>query len=216
MQYKNKQVVLFSGGYDTSSVIAYLLSTKKIKQNKIIALQYTYGATTDRIEVDRGKKIAQIFGVEWRLKKISIENGQTLLNPSVSDGKVAIWRGFKNDYVPMRNPILIFHACNYLMTQNISGVLYWGFGGSDTYEDTSLKFQRRAREIVELCSFGKLTLSAPFMKLQKEQYLKYLNCPKYRNILSLTYSCMRGKKEHCGRCRPCVRKKKLLGEQFVA
>lgn len=207
--------VLFSGGYDTSSLIAWLIAEKKVRKEDILAIQYKYGSTIDSIEERRGRQIARIFDVSYTIRALSMLKGNTVLNRKNKGKKVRVWKGFKNDYVPFRNPLMIFHAANYLLSVKKFGTIYYGPCADDQHQDTSLKHHDFAKEIVKFCSLGKLELKAPFIKKHKKDYLKYLQKPEFKGVLELTYSCMSGRAKHCGRCRACVTKRRALGNSFT-
>ncbi len=201
-----KAIVLFSGGLDSTTCLAWALK----KGYECFALSVNYGQRHAR-ENESAAKIADLL----RVKLISIELKLPWLKSATSlvgGGKVPTYSRFRrkipSTYVPGRN--LIFVSMGVSFADAIgAGAVILGPNAVDYsgYPDCRPPFYKSLEKSVNLGTKkgalgGKIKLLTPIINFSKSEIIKLafkLGAP-----LKYTWSCYKGGKAPCGKCDSCV------------
>lgn len=213
MEQKDRAVVLFSGGVDSTTCLA--LAIEKYGKEQVIALSISYGQKHTK-EIEAAKKICEYYGVEQMtldLGAIFAYSDCSLLSHSdqeipkesyaeqieKTDGKPV------STYVPFRNGLFLASAASLALSKDCQ-VLYYGAHRDDAagnaYPDCSEVFHNAMNEAIYEGSGKQLKVVAPFVGMNKKQVVAEgvrLGVP-----YELTWSCYEGGEKPCGVCGTCI------------
>lgn len=195
---KEKALVLFSGGLDSTTMIAYLQS----QGYDVSAFGLDYGQK-HRKEIESAKIIAKKLGVKYHLHKVQPFGTSSALTGSseVPDGHYED-ESMKITVVPNRNMIIIALATAYAIDNGITKIMYGAhYGDHAIYPDCRESFYEAMNYALNLCDYSKIELVAPFIRIRKDQIVSIgadLGVP-----YELTWSCYKGNEKHCGKCGTC-------------
>ncbi|MAN79303.1 MAG: 7-cyano-7-deazaguanine synthase QueC [Rhodospirillaceae bacterium] len=229
-------VVLFSGGLDSTTVLAIALA----KGFRVQALSFRYGQRHS-VELDVAARVARRMGVERHAVAdidLTIYGGSALTAdidvPKDRDGD-AMTDGIPVTYVPARNTIFLAHALALAETsgaRNIFiGVNALDYSGYPDCRPAFIKaFQRLAnlatKEGVEAAAQGAdalFQIQAPLMEMTKAEIIQ--QGMALGVDYGMTWSCYdphpgtgdtTNAPVHCGRCDSCQLRKKGFAEAGVA
>lgn len=208
-----KAVILFSGGLDSTVVLAMALHAGL----DCHLLSFDYGQR-HRIELQSAKNIAKKYGLPHQIITIAPESfGHSALlstNENVpkqrSNEQMAL-EGLPNTYVPARNTLFLAYALGQAELLHAQEI-HVGFNATDglPYPDCSLSYVQAFQEVMSiLASAGGKTLKlvAPIITWNKSEIIRQgiaLQAP-----LDLSFSCYdpSPKGDPCHQCDACVLRK---------
>lgn len=193
---KEKIVVLFSGGIDSTVLLYWLLR----KGFSCYPLFIDYGQMSSRGEFEAVKKISRELGTD--LKTLQIKNISSLVcnqltNPSKSN----------NPFFPNRNLLLLSIAGMYAYEHNFTGIAT-GVIYSTQYPDSTSNFIKKFEYLNNISLDRELLVLAPFLDFRKSEVVSIGN--KLSVPFTDTYSCLVNPSEHCLKCDSCVERMKAL------
>lgn len=208
-----KALVLFSGGLDSSTLLAMMVD--RYGANNVYALSIFYGQKHDR-ELEAARQVACYYGVEQRfldLAPIFVESDSSLLASSseaIPHETYAAQLASEDDtmastYVPFRNGLFLSSAASIALSLDCS-VMCYGAHADDwaecAYPDCSPAFVDAMACAIDQGTGGKLQLVAPFVRWSKARIVE--EGLKRGVPYELTWSCYEGKDEPCGTCATCL------------
>ncbi|MFA5817918.1 MAG: 7-cyano-7-deazaguanine synthase QueC [Bacteroidales bacterium] len=205
-------LVLFSGGLDSSTLLAYTIN----KGYKVTALTFNYEQRHIH-ELSCAKKLAKIYNIENHIiQKIDLKkfNQSALTNIDIAVPKGRDINKIDDEipatYVPLRNLIFLTYAAAWCEKYFIND-LFIGVNSIDysNYPDCRSKFVKGFEKVVNLGSkfsnsLPKLKIHAPLINLQKFEIINLGN--DLGLDFSLTSTCYDPKpngKPCCG-CDACL------------
>lgn len=202
-------VLIYSGGLD-STVLLYRLRNAG---RKVSALAVNYGQRHS-CELDQAQQICRAIKVPCQIADLS--SIQTLLaGSSLTSPEIAVAEGhyteenMKTTVVPNRNMILLSLATGHAISIGAKTVAYAAHSGDHAiYPDCRNEFADAMAAAMQLCDWSKVALERPFVSWTKADIVTHgaeLNVP-----FELTWSCYKGKKEHCGRCGTCIERREAF------
>jgi 7-cyano-7-deazaguanine synthase len=194
---KNKAIVVFSGGQDSTTCLYWALNRYK----EVEAITFQYGQKHS-IEIEQSKKILEKTGV----KQIIVNLDQSLVflaeSALTTNGDVNQINkyGLPSSFVPGRNGIFLYNAYVYALKTDadslITGVCQTDYSG---YPDCRRDFIDNLLEVMNIGVFGKkdsdLTIETPLMYLNKAETFKLAkdeNC--LEEIIELSHTCYNGQR----------------------
>lgn len=198
-------VFICSGGLDSSIMTAALI------QEDDLILSFDYGQKHAEKEL---KVISELFR-DYNSKVVNIQNlmefqTSALLehsNQDIPEGK------YDNTNVPIvevRNRNLYF----ILIASTLPGVekVFYGAHANDStvYPDCRPDFVRAAQHILTVQD-NLTQIAAPFINMSKGEIVKWgANKGLSPEFMGLTYSCYKGRDNHCGVCPTCLDRKEAF------
>jgi 7-cyano-7-deazaguanine synthase len=212
-----KAVILFSGGLDSTTCLAYAES----EGYDCYALSFDYGQRHNS-ELNAAKKIAEKSNAIQH-EVISLSIGQ-LGGSSLTDKKQAIKEhdenhvGIPSTYVPARNTIMLSIALGWAEILNAEAI-FIGVSSIDYsgYPDCRPEYIKKFNELVDLATKkgvegGTISIKTPLINLSKADTIKLGDSLSVD--YSQTISCYQATEDGlaCGKCDSCYLRKKGFEE----
>ena len=208
-----KATVLLSGGLDSTTCLA--LAVKKFGRENVAAISIFYGQRHEK-ELSCAKKIAEHYGVnhyEFDAAQVMAYSNSALMNTSTKNlepttyGEQVKKNPRVETYVPFRNGLMLSMAASFTdgIFDGTDAEIFIGVHQDDSavnaYADCSEDFIRAMNQAVEIGTYGKIKIVAPFLGKTKADIVKMgleLNAP-----YKLTWSCYERGEIPCGKCATC-------------
>ena len=208
---KQKAIVLFSSGLDSTTVLYYAMS----KGYECHCLIFDYGQKHSK-EVNNAKKFAESLHLDYHIVKTSIPwDTSSLIN---KDKKIPehkqIKEGFvPSTYVPGRNTIFLSYAISYAETIKAKKI-FLGINAVDfsSYPDCTPQYLKSMQQVMKALNNG-IEICAPIEKHSKSQIIKLGT--KLKVPYEKTWSCYNGKNKPCGKCDSCKLRAKGFKEAGI-
>lgn len=208
-----KAAVLLSGGIDSTTCLA--IAVEKFGRENVVAVSIFYGQRHAK-ELSCAKKIAEHYGVnhyEFDAAQIMSYSNSALMNSSTKNleqttyGEQVKKNPRVDTYVPFRNGLMLSMAASFVdgLFNGTDAEIFIGVHQDDSavnaYADCSEKFIRAMNEAINVGTYGKIKIVAPFVGKTKADVIKTglgLNAP-----YNLTWSCYERGEIPCGKCATC-------------
>ena len=215
-----KAVILSSGGLDSTTCLA--IAVDKFGKENVSTVSIFYGQRHAR-ELSCARAVAEFYGVshyEFDAAEIMKNSSSALLNSSTKSLEHSSYaEQIKNNprvetYVPFRNGLMLSMAASFAdgLYNGAEVELYIGVHQDDTavnaYPDCSEKFIKAMSDAIEIGTYGKIKIVAPFLGKTKADVVKIgtnLGVP-----YELTWSCYERGDKPCGRCATCIDRAKAF------
>ncbi|MDP2915208.1 MAG: 7-cyano-7-deazaguanine synthase QueC [Candidatus Aminicenantes bacterium] len=217
MYLKQKAVVLFSGGIDSTTALHWALHRAK----DVHALTFDYGQR-HKVEVRMAGIAARKLGVPRTVLKIDLGQvgGSALTDPAIRlprFKKLSELRpGPPATYVPFRNGILLAFAAAWAEARAIREIVC-GFNVIDSpdYPDTRPEFVRAIERAINAgtkAAFGaaRMKIVAPFVRFKKSDIIRWGLA--HGVDYSYAVSCYAGNEIPCGTCSSCLLRERAFAE----
>jgi 7-cyano-7-deazaguanine synthase len=219
----SKSIVLVSGGLDSTTVLALVLS----QGEEVLALSFDYGQR-HRIEVESAKKVTKHYAVPHKIIQLDLRQiGGSALTAEIEvpkDRSLAdMSQAVPVTYVPGRNTIFLSYAMA-VAEMISSSEIYIGANVLDYsgYPDCRPEYLKAFETLANLAlatienKRAPLEIRAPLLRMSKGEIVnmgKKLKIPFH-----LTHSCYDPSPggESCGRCDSCLLRKKGFLEAGIS
>jgi len=206
-----KNVVLFSGGVDSTTALAMAC---KDGPEETLALSVTYGSKHESAEMRAARSIVDFFGCKHEIIKLPESIFQGNVSALMADADIEMPQaeyqevekeGPSSTVVPFRNALFltiataraIIHDANYLwIATHMSDYANWA------YPDCSPEFLGGMANAIYVGTMHKVRLITPFSWMAKTGIISIAKA--YNVPLELTWSCYQGGLFHCGTCPTCL------------
>jgi 7-cyano-7-deazaguanine synthase len=208
---KQKAIVLFSSGLDSTTVLYYAMS----KGYDCHCLIFDYGQKHNK-EVNNAKNFAKSLKLNYHVVKTSIPWDMSSLinkNKKIPEHK-QIKEGFvPSTYVPGRNTIFLSYAISYAETIKAKKI-FLGINAVDfsSYPDCTPQYLKSMQQVMKSLKNG-IEICAPIEKYSKSQIIKLGT--KLKVPYEKTWSCYNGKNKPCGKCDSCKLRAKGFKEAGI-
>ena len=213
---KNKALVLFSGGQDSTTCLFWAKKTF----DEVFTVSFDYGQR-HRFEIEAAKNIAQKAGVPFRVLKLDLlsqitENALTSNQIEVEHEKPD--NRPPNTLVEGRNMLFLTYAAIWAKSNSIKN-LVTGVGQVDYsgYPDCRNDFIVSLNQTLNLSMDFDYTIHTPLMwKNKAEIWQLAAELGVFDLVKNETVTCYNGiKGSGCGKCQSCYLRNRGL-EQFLA
>lgn len=207
-----KVVCLLSGGLDSTTLLAKLLS----EGHRIRCLSVLYGQSHAIQELGAAVMVTNRYDVPFEVVRLP----ETLLAGSALTGGGDIPEGHYADptmrvtVVPARNLLLLALATSVVVREGFDAVAYAAHAGDHSvYPDCRPDFISAAEDVMARADYNPIRLLTPFAGRDKSGIVS--DGVKLQVPFELTYSCYRGGERHCGRCGTCVERREAFANAGV-
>ncbi|MFM2153567.1 MAG: hypothetical protein RL199_2002 [Pseudomonadota bacterium] len=217
-----KAVVLFSGGLDSTTVLAIARAEGFAPH----ALSFRYGQR-HTVELDAAARVAKAMGVPHRVVSLDLSaiGGSALTDAAIAVPKdrdeAAMGADIPVTYVPARNTVFLAVALGYAETLG-TGDLFVGVNALDYsgYPDCRPEFISAFEQLARVATSDGVSgrvryrIHAPLMQLTKAQIVR--RGTELGVDYGLTHSCYDPAGDlACGRCDSCALRRKGFVEASV-
>jgi len=211
-----KNVILFSGGMDSTTLVYHTLKNNSVKD--ILLVSFNYGSKHNERENKQAEILLEKIKIDFpshniEYKKITLDFNAMGINSGLlksSPQKIPYGHyehdSMKATVVPFRNGIMLSIAAALIE----EGTIFYGCHNGDhaIYPDCRREFTEAIGNAIAIGTDEAVTLKTPFVDISKREIAligKDLNVP-----FSDTWSCYEGRSIHCGLCGTCVERKEAL------
>lgn len=195
-----KALVVFSGGQDSTTCLAWALS----KFDKVQAVSFDYGQR-HKIELDQAVKICADLNVPHEIIDLGVFSN---LSKNALTHDVKIVAGdestLPSTFVPGRNLLFLNIACmkayDLGITDIVIGVCQTDYSG---YPDCRDNFIKSFRETASLAMEMEFKIHTPLMELTKGESIRLMKDLGHLDLLADSHTCYEGMRPACGKCPAC-------------
>jgi len=208
-QAPRSALIVLSGGMDSTTLLALALH----RGVKVRALSVDYGQR-HVTELSAAADVAHHYKTPLQRVRLpdaaALHAGSALTTPDipVPDGHYAA-ESMRATVVPNRNMILLALAIGHAMSQGLEAVAYGAHAGDHAiYPDCRPEFADTMARAASLATDNAVALWTPFLHASKADIARLgaeLHVP-----YSLTYSCYKGARLHCGTCGTCTERREAF------
>lgn len=205
-------IIIVSGGMDSIT----LLYDKK--DEIAMGISFNYGSNHNAKEIP----FAKLHCERLSIKHITIDLDfmHQYFKSSLLEGAENIPEGhyasdnMKSTVVPFRNGIMLSIAIGIAESNHLKKVLIANHGGDHTiYPDCRDSFIKAMNQASIEGTFVNIEISAPYTHLSKGDIAAIGK--KLHLDYTETWSCYKGKEQHCGVCGTCIERKEALNEAQI-
>lgn len=208
-----RAVVLFSGGQDSTTCLAWALA----RFAEVHAVTIDYGQR-HRIELEAARRICEAVGVPQAVipcDSFRALGGNALTGTAaVENGPAA--GGLPNTFVPGRNLIFLSLAAAYGWQRGIhtvvTGVCQTDYSG---YPDCRATTMAALQEALRAGLDAPIEILTPLMHLTKAATVHLLRDLGRLDLLALSHTCYNGQVPPCGTCPACLLRARGFAEAGV-
>ena len=211
MKNKEKAVVVFSGGQDSTTCLLWAL--KKYKE--VLAISFDYGQR-HKAELECGREICEKLGVKrtvLSLKELNALAPNSLTRDDMEVDKDAPEEGTPNTFVEGRNLLFLTYAAIFAKGQGatdiITGVSQSDFSG---YPDCRDIFIKSLNTTLNLAMDYEFDIITPLMWIDKEETWELAeSLGGFDLVRDMTLTCYNGiRGDGCMDCPACKLRKRGL------
>jgi 7-cyano-7-deazaguanine synthase len=208
-------VVLFSGGQDSTTCLAWAL--RRFRRVEAVTIDY---GQRHRVELDCARAIAERCAVPHRIlpcDSFTALGGNALISSEAVRDGVRPDTGLPNTFVPGRNLIFLClvaaHAWQRSIANLVTGVCQTDFSGyPDCRQTTMVALQAALRAGMD----WPFTIHTPLMFLTKAESVRLAVELDALPLLALSHTCYNGSRPPCGTCPACLLRAKGFAEAGLA
>ena len=216
MKNKDEAVVVFSGGQDSTTCLAWALNRYK----KVYAVSFDYGQRHKK-ELECAADIAKQLEVEHvilDLKELNALAPNSLTREDIEVDKEAPEEGTPNSFVEGRNMLFLTYAAIYAKTHGVTDIIT-GVSQSDFsgYPDCRDIFIKSLNTTLNLAMDYEFDVITPLMWLDKEETWELADkLGAFELVRDKTLTCYNGVMgDGCGECPSCKLRRRGL-EKYLA
>ena len=205
-------IIIVSGGMDSIT----LLYDKK--DEIAMGISFNYGSNHNAKEIPFAKLHCERLGIKHIT--IDLDFMHQYFKSSLLEGAENIPEGhyasnnMKSTVVPFRNGIMLSIAIGIAESNHLKKVLIANHGGDHTiYPDCRDSFIKAMNQASIEGTFVNIEISAPYTHLSKGDIAAIGK--KLDLDYTETWSCYKGKEQHCGVCGTCIERKEALNEAQI-
>ena len=211
MKNKKEAVVVFSGGQDSTTCLAWA----KARYEKLYAVSFDYGQRHKK-ELECASDIAKELGAEHiilNLKELNALAPNSLTRADIEVDKEAPTDGVPNSFVEGRNLLFLSYAAIFAKTHGVTDIIT-GVSQSDFsgYPDCRDIFIKSLNTTLNLAMDYEFDIITPLMWIDKEETWKLADdLGVFDLVREKTLTCYNGIiGDGCGECPSCKLRRRGL------
>lgn len=213
MAQKQKAVVLFSGGVDSTTCLA--LAIERFGKDNVVPLSIQYGQKHSK-ELEAAASILAYYGIEGKTMDVTklfafsncsllTQSTEAIPQGSYKEQQETEGEGTVSTYVPFRNGLFLSAAASLALSLDC-GYIYYGAHSDDAagnaYPDCTEHFYKIYGRCYLRRIRQRMLLRSTIINHNKADVVKEglrLGVPYH-----LTWSCYEGGDKPCGHCGTCI------------
>ena len=206
-------VIVVSGGMDSTTMLY------EYRSEIALAITFDYGSTQNAREREFAILHCRRLGIEHLI--IPLDFMHRYFKSALLQGPEAIPDGHYADdnmratVVPFRNGIMLAIACGIAESRGLRRVMIANHSGDHTiYPDCRPEFVDAMSSAMSAGTYEGVTVWAPYTGISKADIAR--RGAALGLDYSLTYSCYKGGKRHCGQCATCLERQQAFREAGIA
>lgn len=204
---KKDALMVLSGGMDSTTMLHEYASRIDL------AVNFIYGSNHNERELECARYNCGLLGIE--LVVIDLAFIGELFHSSLLEGADAVPEGdydfdnMRSTVVPFRNGIMLAAAAGLAESRGLQTVMIANHAGDHAlYPDCRASFVDAMSKAIQAGTYDGITVYAPYTMLSKAQIAER---GKALGVdYAHTYSCYKGRENHCGRCGTCRERREAL------
>lgn len=210
----SKALVVFSGGLDSTTLLYYALE----HFDEVETLSFTYGSKHNDIEHYYALKTCEKLNIKNTLISLDFISQYFKSDLLKSGGDIPEGmyneENMKSTVVPFRNGIMLAIAAGFAESNDIDVLLLGNHSGDHAiYPDCRPEFIANIAGAIREGTEKRIQVISPFCDMTKTDIVKL--GAELGVDYSLTYSCYKGGKKHCGKCGTCTERKESFEQAGV-
>lgn len=205
-------LIVLSGGLDSTTMLY------DYQERIALAVSFHYGSNHNDSELAFARLHCEKLGIKHII--IPLTFIKQYFHSSLLEGAQAVPEGNYNDenmkstVVPFRNGIMLSIAAGMAETFGLKNIMLANHSGDHAiYPDCRPLFVENMDKAISAGTYDQIRLLTPYTSLTKTDIARR---GKLLGLdYSLTWSCYKGGKHHCGRCGTCVERKEALKEAGI-
>lgn len=193
-------VIIISGGMDSCTML------HEYRDEIALAITFDYGSTQNGRERLCALEQCKLLGVKHIV--IRLDFMKQYFKSSLLEDADAIPEGnyddenMKSTVVPFRNGIMLAIACGIAESNGLKRVMIANHAGDHAiYPDCTSPFIKAMSGAMQAGTYEHIEVFAPYTGITKADIARH---GKRLGVdYSMTYSCYKGGKKHCGKCGTC-------------
>lgn len=188
---------------DSAAALSWALS----KNHQVTCLNFNYGSKHNEREYKSAIEVCQHYGIP--LEQVTLDFVATKFKSDLLKTGGEIPEGHYEDpsmqrtVVPFRNGIMLSIAAGFAESLDYDHVIIGNhFGDHAIYPDCRAEFIEPMAAAILRGTYKEIGLLSPFKSLTKSEIA--IIGTVLKTPFKQTYSCYKGRENHCGKCGTCV------------
>lgn len=200
-------LIVYSGGLDSSTLL------HQYQKDIRLAVSFHYGSKHNDREIAYARHNCELLGIRHIVIRLDFMNDYFKSDLLQNGGDIPEGHyeaeNMKKTVVPFRNGIMLSIAVGLAESNELDTVLIGNhFGDHAIYPDCRKSFIEAFTAAAEAGTEAGIRILSPYCDITKRDIA--LIGKGLGMDFSMTYSCYKGEKKHCGKCGTCVERKEAL------
>ena len=202
-----KALLIYSGGLDSTTLLYEYMDSIAL------AVSFDYGSKHNAREIACAVKNCKRLGIKHLVIPLGFIGQYFKSDLLISGGEIPEGsyadENMKSTVVPFRNGIMLAVAAGLAESYELDAVMLANHSGDHAiYPDCRPEFIDAFAAAVKAGTYNGVQVISPYCNITKRDIA--LRGKEIGVDFSLTYSCYKGEKKHCGKCGTCVERKEAL------
>ena len=204
-----KALIVFSGGLDSATALKWAIK----QYDEVETISFAYGSKHIDQEHFYAVKMCEALGVKNTLIHLDFINDLFKSDLLKSGGEIPeghyTAENMKSTVVPFRNGIILSIAAGFAESNDCDVLVLGNHSGDHAiYPDCRPEFIKGIAAAIKEGTEKQIQVVSPFCNMSKADIVALGS--QIGVDYSLTYSCYKGGKKHCGKCGTCVERKEAF------
>ena len=202
-----KALLIYSGGLDSTTLLYEYMDSIAL------AVSFDYGSKHNAREIACAVKNCQRLGIKHLVIPLGFigqyfKSDLLISGGDIPEGSYAD-ENMKSTVVPFRNGIMLGLAAGLAESYELDAIMLANHSGDHgIYPDCRPEFIDAFTAAVKAGTYNGVQVISPYCNITKRDIA--LRGKEIGVDFSLTYSCYKGEKKHCGKCGTCMERKEAL------
>ena len=202
-----KALIIYSGGLDSTTLLY------EYRDSIALAVTFDYGSKHNAREIACAREHCKLLGIKHLVIPLGFIGQYFKSDLLISGGEIPEGsyadENMKSTVVPFRNGIMLAVAAGLAESYELDAIMLANHSGDHAiYPDCRPEFIDAFTAAVKAGTYNGVQVISPYCNITKRDIA--LRGKEIGVDFSLTYSCYKGEKKHCGKCGTCMERKEAL------